>query len=103
MQTRPGKSKLDANELAELKQWQRRMISLFVITMSGLLMVVILDLLIGLSQATATIIFLVLVALVVLAGFVQFSQKCPACGYRLGLQSRLLVPDHCKRCGIALK
>jgi hypothetical protein len=103
MQTRPGKSRLDADELAELQHWQRRMVSLFVITMSGLLLTVILDLLIGLSQATATIIFLVLVALVVLAGFVQFSQKCPACGYRLGFQSRLLVPDHCKCCGIALK
>ncbi|NIN36565.1 MAG: hypothetical protein GWO08_05200 [Gammaproteobacteria bacterium] len=71
--------------------------------MSGLLMAVILDLLIGLSQATATIILLVLVTPFVLAGFVQFSQKCPACGYRLGLQSRLLLPDHCKRYGVALK
>ncbi len=30
---------------------------------------------------------------------IQFSQRCPRCGYNLGFQSRLLLPDSCERCG----
>lgn len=34
---------------------------------------------------------------------VQFSQRCPVCGVRLGLQSGVLVPESCRKCGTALK
>ncbi len=32
--------------------------------------------------------------------FLQFSEKCPNCNYRIGFFSRLLLPKICKKCGI---
>lgn len=86
-----------------LKAWQARMRILFVLTMVSLVAVVGVDLIIGFTPQTAWYVFIVLIALTLAAGFFQFRQKCPRCGYRLGLQSSLLVPDKCKKCGIGLK
>jgi hypothetical protein len=47
--------------------------------------------------------FVPVVALVVAGGWLQFSIRCPACGYRLGRQSRLVVPERCRSCGVALR
>jgi len=47
--------------------------------------------------------FLVLatvLGLVLLATIVQFREKCPRCGTRLGRQSRLILPDQCRTCGV---
>ena len=94
---------LNANELEELPLWQKRMITVFATTMAALIFVVVADLIIGISRMVASFAFLVLIALVGLGIFIQFSQKCPRCGYRLGFQSRLLVPHNCKKCGVGLK
>ena len=40
---------------------------------------------------------------VVAMAILQFSVRCPKCGYRLGFQSGLVVPDRCRRCGVSLK
>ncbi len=95
--------KLGADELKELQLWQKRMIIVFAITMVCLPVVVVTDLIIVFSRTEAWLVFLVLLALVVLSGFIQFSQRCPRYSYRLGFQSRLLVPDNCKRCDVGLK
>jgi hypothetical protein len=34
-----------------------------------------------------------------LAAAIQFSERCPRCGYNLGFQSRLALPSACERCG----
>lgn len=34
-----------------------------------------------------------------LATAIQFSERCPRCGYNLGFQSRLTLPAACERCG----
>ncbi len=38
--------------------------------------------------------------LVLAAAVVQFRERCPRCGSRLGTQSRLLLPDKCRKCGV---
>jgi len=79
------------------------MIALFVVAMAALLLTVAADMTIGLSESAAWYIFLLLLSFVAVAGFVQFGQKCPACGYRLGFQSRMVVPERCKKCHVRLK
>ena len=43
------------------------------------------------------------VALIALATAFQFTGRCPHCGARLGLQTRLYLPRACKRCGGPLR
>jgi len=43
----------------------------------------------------------VLVLLVALATAIQFSERCPRCGLRLGAHGRLLLPEQCRGCGVA--
>ncbi len=100
---RKGMKKLEAGELEELQLWQKRVITIFLVTSVGLLVVVGADLIIGLSRTVAWLAFLALLGLVGIRSFIQFHQRCPRCGYRLGFQSRLLVPENCKQCGVGLK
>jgi hypothetical protein len=41
--------------------------------------------------------------LVLAAAVVQFRERCPRCGSRLGTQSRLLLPDKCRKCGVVFE
>jgi hypothetical protein len=43
----------------------------------------------------------VLAAIVALATAVQFSERCPRCGLRLGAHGGLLLPEQCRGCGVA--
>ena len=94
---------LSQTELRELRAWQRRMVTVFVIAMLALLAVVAPDLVFGLSRKLPLVVFIALGALACLGFVIQFSQRCPRCGYRLGFQSRLLLPAHCRKCGVGLK
>ena len=48
--------------------------------------------------------FLALLFLVLFPfAYLQFSAKCPCCQYRIGLQSRLLLPQNCERCGVSFR
>lgn len=95
--------RLNADERKKLKAWQTRMILFLVITMVSLAAVVGVDFFIGFTPQAAWCVFIVLIALTLAAVFIQFRQRCPRCGYRLGFQSRLVVPDNCKKCGVGLK
>jgi len=96
-------SGLSPEDFAALRRWQRRMIVSLVSVMALLLGAVAFDLLVGLSERAALLLFLAMLAGVIIGGWVQFSQKCPACGYRIGFQSRLTVPETCRRCGVRLR
>ncbi len=95
--------KLSPGEIEKLQIWQKRMITVFVVTMVGLLVVVGVDLIIGFSRTVAWFAFGGLLGLAGSGVVVQFSQRCPRCEYRLGFQSGLLVPEKCRKCGVALK
>ena len=43
----------------------------------------------------------VLVVLLVAATIVQFRERCPRCGLRLGSHGRLFLPEQCRGCGVA--
>ena len=94
---------LSPNERERLRLWQRRLLTAFIVTYAGLLIVVAAELIFGFSERGALLVFSALLALALTAIVIQFSQKCPRCGYRLGRQTRLLLPDQCKKCGVSLK
>lgn len=51
------------------------------------------------SAAGPTLALALLGALCLLGVWIQFSERCPRCGYNLGFQSRLLHLEACERCG----
>ena len=94
---------LSEPESHRLRRWQRLMVGTFVATWVYLLLVIAAHLFI---KPEAWMIQLALVPVLgfVFAGVVlQFSGRCPRCGYRLGRQSGLLVPKRCRSCGVLLQ
>jgi hypothetical protein len=87
---------LDVGELQALAHWQVRMLILYVASIIYLLFLLILS-------SSPNLAYGLLLPLVGAALYHQFSARCPRCGLVLGLQSRLLVPDHCARCGVRLR
>ncbi len=98
-----GMSRVSESEREELQSWQRRMIAIFVATMAALVGLAAVDLIFGLSDTAGLLGFLALLGMVVLSVFFQFGQRCPRCGYRLGLKSGLVVPERCAKCGVGLR
>ncbi len=90
-------------DLKELARWQRRMITAMVGTWSFVLLFIAGEVIFDLSQPLEIAGFFVMAILVALGVVVQFSQRCPGCGVRMGLQSGVLVPESCRKCGTALK
>jgi hypothetical protein len=43
---------------------------------------------------------ILLLALIAAATFVQFRERCPRCGQRLGWHGRLFLPAQCPGCGV---
>jgi cation transporter-like permease len=82
---------LSTNEREQLRSWQRRLVTAFCVTITGLLIVVAADLVFGFSPRGALLAFSALLALALTAIVIQFSQKCPRCGYRLGRQTCFLI------------
>lgn len=94
---------LNEQEFRLLRRWQRRMVTLFVGTWVYILFVIAVDLLVQLPTRVVQLALVPVLVLVVGGGWLQFSIRCPSCGYRLGRQSRLLVPDRCRSCGVSLR
>lgn len=90
-------------DFRELQRWQRRMIAAMVGAWSFILLFIAGEVIFDLSRPLEIAGFVVMLILVVYGVVVQFSQRCPGCGVRLGLQSGLQVPDSCRKCGTALK
>lgn len=99
MGTRP----LTEPELAALQRWQRRMVVSFLLAMLLMLAGVALDLVVGLSAAVEYGIGGAFLCVAVYGAVLQFSERCPVCRFRIGLQSRLLLPLSCPRCGATFR
>ncbi len=93
---------LNEQEKRQLLRWQRRMVRTFVATWVYFLLVVGLHISIGPPSWIILLAFAPVLAFVVLGAVLQFSGRCPKCGYRLGRQSGLLIPERCRRCGVPL-
>jgi hypothetical protein len=96
---------LDTGEMQVLSHWQVRMLILYVVTIVYLLFLLVLSSSPNLpgDRLSADLAYGLLLPLVGLALYHQFSARCPRCGLVLGLQRRLLVPAHCARCGVRLR
>jgi len=92
---------LSAEEGARLEQWELRLrvsIALVITTYLVALVVALSD---GLRSAIGPRTALATLGLACVVGAaVQFSTRCPRCGFNLGFQSRLVVPERCERCGV---
>ena len=93
-------------ELAQLQAWKRRMLLSFAagMVLTTLLTIGIVAAGFVVSSPSPQWIYwsgLVAAVVIVASGIgVQFSARCPRCGFNIGLQSRLLVPPACERCNI---
>ena len=88
-------------ELARVWRWERWMIRYYAMAMTVIAGAVALALVYGESVFVRRAVMGLVLMLVLLATFVQFREKCPRCGARLGRQSRLILPDRCRSCGVA--
>jgi hypothetical protein len=98
-----GVERVSEAERERLRSWQRRMIGVFVFTMVYLAAAAAVEILVGMSRPVGTLVFLTLFVLAGLGAALQFSVRCPRCGYRLGRQNSLVVPENCKRCNVSLR
>lgn len=94
---------LEEREFHALLRWQHWMVGLFVATWGYVLLAVSVDLVLSPPRPIVRLAVVPALVLVVAGVVLQFSARCPACGYRLGWQSRLLVPEHCRRCEAVLR
>lgn len=97
----PAPAPLTRPELERLWRWERHMIRYYAAAMAILLAAGVL------AMAYSDVVWLrrgvlgLVVVLLLAATYVQFRERCPRCGMRIGSQSRLMLPNKCRRCGVA--
>ena len=94
---------LTAAQRRRLRGWERRLLAVYVSLLLWLVAGTLLQGLGALQGPLAWGVYAVGVALIALATAFQFTGRCPHCGARLGLQTRLYLPPACKRCGGPLR
>jgi lipopolysaccharide export LptBFGC system permease protein LptF len=103
MNESPDMRPLSERELADLQLWQRKMVWSFAFATVLLVVALAVQLTVGLPRSVEVVVGVLWMGLVAYGIVVQFSARCPRCGARLGLQTRLLVPPYCMRCKTPLK
>jgi uncharacterized integral membrane protein len=90
-------------EIRQLKRWQDWMVWTFLLAMLILVLGVAAKALGFLAPHMEWLTGGAFLVLAVLGAIIQFSAKCPRCGARVGLHSRLLLPSHCPRCKVSFR
>lgn len=93
-------SPLTPSERLRIERWRRRLRAVFLVVVAaylGLAGLALLDL--AGSSARSPIGLLLLAGICLLGARIQFSERCPRCGYNLGYQTRWALSDDCDRCG----
>jgi hypothetical protein len=101
--SQPPPSPLSPDELGRVHQWQLRMIWFY-----GCAMICIAGGYYLMSRFADVPwlrppLLIMLLALLIAGAVVQFRERCPRCGTLLGRQSRLILPNKCKSCGVGLR
>jgi len=91
---------LTATERGRLWQWQQRMLVFYGIAIALLALAGALMLLYGELAWVRRAALALLLALIAAATLVQFRERCPRCGRRLGWYGRLYLPAQCPGCGV---
>ncbi len=101
---RPGPQvPLEPADLARLHRWWRRMLTGFGFAVA-LLFAWALVLLVAPDEPWVSTLAIPFAApLVTVGAMVQFSQRCPRCGRRIGLGPRLALPVRCAGCGVSFR
>ncbi len=94
------KTKIDNNQYQRLKKWERKMIITFIGWCVVFILVYASEFLFNADMITVNILVTILMVWGGFGVFIQFSEKCPNCNYRIGFSSSLLLPKSCKKCGI---
>lgn len=90
-------------ELKKLRQHHYQTIGLFIAFWLCAVCAVLAIEFLDLSERTTNSLVGALFGAAIVAVWLQFSARCPGCRANLGWQSRLGVPEHCRRCGMALR
>jgi len=91
---------LAPGDLLRLRRWERRLRRAFALVGLAYLLLVGTSVAGGEPPPERAALALGLLGISCLLGaLIQFSERCPRCGYNLGFQSRLLLPESCERCG----
>lgn len=94
---------LSPGEMQRLRRWERRLRRAFLLVSLAYLGLVGAALVDGDAPMARGALALALLAAACLGAVaIQFSERCPRCGYNLGFQSRLDLPAACERCGGSL-
>jgi hypothetical protein len=96
----PAQKPLELPELERMWRWERRMI-----WFNATAMLLMIAGIVAFRYLSENVLYrrgvLVMIAtLVVVGAFVQFREVCPRCKSRLGRQSRFVLPDSCRHCGV---
>lgn len=98
--SRPRPAPLNAAEKDRIWRWERSMIRSYAMAMMVIAAGAGLAVFYGEIPAVRRVVLLGVLVLVVAVTLVQFRERCPRCGSRLGRQTRLMLPDACKVCGV---
>ncbi len=92
---------LNTAEVARVLGWQQRMYLYYGTAMGLITGGFVLFSYKGNEAWVRPFLLVLIAALVVVGGIVQFRERCPRCATLLGRQSRFVLPNKCKRCGVA--
>jgi hypothetical protein len=94
---------LTADEQRRIWRWQRRMFAFYGLAMALLALAAALLFSFGELAVMRRAALLGLGVVFLAASFVQFRERCPRCGLRLGRHGRLLLPERCRGCGVGFE
>jgi hypothetical protein len=91
---------LTPEDCAKIWRWERHMIVFYTIAMLALIGgIVAVGVWSDIALVRRSVLALILL-LAVIGAYVQFREVCPRCGSKLGKQSRFVLPDECRNCGV---
>lgn len=96
----PAPKPLDKAELGRVLGWQQRMYAFYGAAMILIAVGFYLMSQFGEQVWVRPALLAMLLGLMAAGAWVQFRERCPRCGTLLGRQSRFILPNKCKSCGV---
>lgn len=101
---RPGPQvPLEPRELAKLRAWERRIVVSFAAAISLLAAWAVVLVLAPPSPFVEVLAIPFAAPLVIVGLFIQLGERCPRCGSRVSLRSRLSLPERCPQCSVSFR
>ncbi|WP_150911649.1 hypothetical protein [Marinobacter halotolerans] len=95
---------LTSEQNDRLRRWESWNKGYFIVAFVALTLILVFSSQLGISSGESWGPLGVLIAVIIAPIIVlQMRLKCPACGYKIGWQAKLMAPDQCKSCGTFLR